>query len=158
MCVLDGPEPSDQGDAGRQWFSLSGISDANRALRTADALPRLLRRIEAIIKHQCIAPAAVSLLGFSQGATLVLALAAQGVAFGNGIAVAGRAPARVAPRSPKSPKLFLSHGEADLVVPYLEGQRAMERFKQAVFSVTFFNQKQAAHVFTDSQIDAARRF
>ncbi|MGN6458114.1 MAG: esterase, partial [Achromobacter mucicolens] len=41
VLIPEGFEPFDGGGAGRQWFSVRGVTDDNRVDRVAQALPRL---------------------------------------------------------------------------------------------------------------------
>ena len=156
--LLDGPEPFDQGEEGRQWFSLSGDRHGMEAERLATAISPLVSRITKLVTYEGVSPPAVSLVGFSQGATLALALAAEGFAMGNCVALAGRSPRSVHPVAAQSPRMLISHGEEDAVVPFAEGLRAAKHFREAGFTIEFLAIKNGGHLIGKEQIQATRKF
>lgn len=124
VIAPDGFEPFDGGGGGRQWFSVSGVTEADRAGRVAAALPRLAARLDRLAKHHDVARDDLVLLGFSQGAIMTLALVAQGLHPGRAIPVAGRLAAAVVPAGNK-PALLLTLGDtADHVMPPALSQEA----------------------------------
>jgi predicted esterase len=76
VVTLNGIEPFDLRGSGFQWFSVAGVTDANRARRVAEALPR----VEAMIESECaranVSRERTAVVGFSQGAIMALHLAA----------------------------------------------------------------------------------
>ena len=66
----DGPHPFDMGQ-GRQWFSVKGVTEANRPDRIKAAMPEFRAVIESFGD-----PADSVLVGFSQGAIMALHAAA----------------------------------------------------------------------------------
>lgn len=108
--------PSDFG-TGRQWFSVQGVTEANRPQRVAAAMPAFLQAIAGWQGRSGATPAATTLIGFSQGAIMALE-ATQLVEppAGRVVAIAGRfaQPARVAPAGTV---VHLLHGEDDRVMP-----------------------------------------
>src|SRR5512139_2746885 len=67
-CFLpEGTHPFEGGGHGRQWFSITGVTEENRAARVAAAMPGLL----ALVKHAQdrfnVLPPDTALVGFSQG-------------------------------------------------------------------------------------------
>lgn len=115
VCVRS-PDASDMG-AGWQWFSVRGVTAANRAERVAAAMPGFVSAVATWQQRAGVGPAHTTLMGFSQGAIMALeatqlpVLAAERV-----VALAGRlaSPAR---RADPRLRLHLLHGEADKVVP-----------------------------------------
>lgn len=100
------PDRSELGQ-GWQWFSVHGVSEANRPSRVAAALPRFAQARTA----------ATTLIGFSQGAIMALEATQQPAPMaGRVIAMAGRfaQPPRIAP---PQVLLHLLHGEQDRVMP-----------------------------------------
>lgn len=106
----DGPEPFDMG-AGRQWFSVQGVTEANRPARIAAALPGVREMIEGLGD-----PRQTWLVGFSQGAIMALHLAAEGLPAAGVVAMAGRLAGPVATRT-DWPPIRLLHGDRDSVMP-----------------------------------------
>jgi len=116
VIALPGPDPFDRGGTGRQWFSISGVTEANRPDRVAAALPPLLARLEALAAERDVPSHQLILLGFSQGAIMTLAAVAGGFRVERAIAVAGRLAAPV--RQPATPvSVLLVHDQGDPVMP-----------------------------------------
>ena len=126
LVAPDGFEPFDGGGPGRQWFSVRGITEANRAERVAAALPPLVDWVRATQQRLGLPPAATALVGFSQGAIMALELTAQedGLA-GRVLAFAGRY-ARLPEVAPRNTTLHLFHGGADPVMPALHARAAIQ--------------------------------
>lgn len=105
----DAPHPFDMGP-GRQWFSVKGVTEANRPGRVAEALPAFARLIESLGD-----PRDSLLIGFSQGAIMALHAVAAGLQVAGIIAVSGRLAGQVSPRS-AWPPISLLHGAEDPVI------------------------------------------
>jgi phospholipase/carboxylesterase len=120
---------------GWQWFSVQGVTEANRSERVAAAMPRFLQAIEHWQHESGLDAAATTLIGFSQGA--IMALEATQLAqlpAGRVVAIAGRfaRPPRVAPQHTR---VNLLHGEADPVMPVrlaIEASAQLERLQAQV--------------------------
>lgn len=106
----DGPQPFDMG-AGRQWFSVRGVTEENRPARVAAALPALTDMLAGFGPTKDIV-----LIGFSQGAIMALHAVAAGLPVAGVIAVAGRLAGPVPPHQ-DWPPITLLHGDADSVMP-----------------------------------------
>ncbi len=126
LIAPDAPHPFDAGGPGRQWFSVAGITEANRAERVAAALPPLVAWVRQTQDRLRVGPAATAIAGFSQGAILALetALREDGLA-GRVLAFGGRfaAPPIAAPRHTT---VHLFHGGADPVIPAAHARAALE--------------------------------
>jgi len=126
VLAPDAPHAFDGGGAGRQWFSVAGITDANRAARVAAVLPALHAWLRKEQDRLGVPPVATAMGGFSQGAILSLetALAEDGLA-GRVLAFSGRfvQPPAAAPRHTT---LHLFHGSADPVIGAHHAQQALE--------------------------------
>ncbi|CAN5412280.1 esterase [soil metagenome] len=159
LLVPDGFQPFDGGGTGRQWFSVSGVTPANRGARIDAVLPGLLDWIEARRVEADVEPGAVSLFGFSQGSIMALAASARGAAFGAVVAVAGRLVDPVLAATPDSPRLLLLHGLADPVIPAVEGADAARRLTDAGYAVEFRTETGHGHGVSPTQVrDAAAWF
>jgi phospholipase/carboxylesterase len=113
------PEPSDFG-IGYQWISPTALDDAKRIERVAAALPDFIANVRYWQRESCLGPEATVLVGFSQGAMMVLeAVTAAGdaVLAGRVVALAGRY-ARLPESAPSGTTLFFVHGKADDVIHY----------------------------------------
>jgi phospholipase/carboxylesterase len=159
ICILlDGPSPFDGGGAGRQWFSVAGVTPENRAARVTAALPSLVKRLDALLAAEHLSPRTLTLVGFSQGAIVTLGLAAAGHSFASGVAFAGRLATSVQRAQAGSPRLLISHGTADRVIPLAEGLDAQKRLAAAGFDAQFLPVDGLAHGISDQQVEAAQRW
>lgn len=124
---VDGAQSSDLGP-GRQWFSVRGVTEQNRAERIAAAMPGFL---DAIRHWQDVAQAdvgATSLIGFSQGAIMALAstqLPEPPAA--RVVAIAGRF-AQSPGRAPKTVAVHFVHGQVDSVIPHVHSVMGADRW------------------------------
>jgi phospholipase/carboxylesterase len=123
VLALDGPEPFDGGGWGggqdpraRQWFSVAGVTGADRPARIAQALPPLIARLDAIAAERGLSRDDLIPLGFSQGAMMTLAMIAGGLHRGRAIAVSGRLAAPVL-ATPGPARLLLIHDRNDPMMP-----------------------------------------
>ena len=130
-CVLPhGHEPFDGGPAGRQWFSVMGVTEANRPQRVAAALPALIGFIRSTQQRLGVGPAATALVGFSQGSIMALeALAQDSDLAGRVLAFAGRY-ATLPTEAPQRCSVHFFHGSADPVIPADHARQAMERLAE----------------------------
>lgn len=123
FSVFDG-EP---GGPGRQWFSLQGVTEANRAERVAAVVPALAAWLEQAQQEVGLGPAATALIGFSQGAIMSLALVqAHDGAAGRVLSFSGRYAA-LPNAALRQTTLHFFHGSADPVIPVDHARAAMQR-------------------------------
>lgn len=119
VVSLRAPHPTNFG-CGYQWFSVAGIDDAKRVERVAAEMPLFVAVIRQWQRDTNLGPEATVLVGFSQGAVMVLEAATQAgddVLAGRVVALAGRY-ARLPETNPGGTTLFLVHGKADEVIHY----------------------------------------
>jgi phospholipase/carboxylesterase len=119
VASLRAPHPTNFG-CGYQWFPVEGIDDASRVERVAAAMPLFVAAIRQWQRDTGLGPEATVLVGFSQGAIMVLEAAAQAgddVLAGRVVALAGRY-AQLPARNAGGTTLFLIHGKADDVIHY----------------------------------------
>lgn len=139
VVSLQAPTRADAGD-GWQWFSVLGVSDANRRQRVAAALPGFVQAVQHWQRETGLGAAATTLLGFSQGAIMSLAATQlDELLAARVLAVAGRF-AEAPRRAPPGLQLHLLHGDQDAVMPVtlateaaaqwraLAGQATLDRF------------------------------
>jgi phospholipase/carboxylesterase len=133
FAAPDAPGRFDEGP-GRQWFSMAGVSQANRPQRVEAARADFDQIVSAELAHVGLADQLdrVALVGFSQGAIMALDAIASGrwpvaavVAFSGRLA----SPAPLAP--PSGARALLVHGEADTVIPSDETLAAAATLRQA---------------------------
>lgn len=130
VLIPEGFEPFDGAAAGRQWFSVRGVSDDNRPERVAQALPPLQAYVKAAQARFGLLQSDTALAGFSQGAIMALELvqAHDGMA-GRVIAFSGRY-AQLPKTAPQYTTLHLLHGANDPVMPVALIQAAQARLDE----------------------------
>jgi phospholipase/carboxylesterase len=125
FAAPDGPLSFGPGP-GRQWFSVNGVTEANRPERVAAARPDFDQTLSNIIAAHGLANQLdrVALVGFSQGSIMALdALASGRWPVAAVVAFSGRLASQP-PLSPaKNTRLLLIHGTADPVMPASESER-----------------------------------
>jgi phospholipase/carboxylesterase len=110
------PDRSDFG-AGWQWFSVQGVTEADRPARVGAAMPRFVDTVRAWQSDTGVGPSATALIGFSQGAIMALESTQQPEPLADRVvAIAGRfaQPPRVVPARAA---VHLLHGDQDRVMP-----------------------------------------
>jgi len=128
LCV-DAPDPFDAapGSGGLQWFSIQGISEANRPARVAAAMPRFVATVRSLQQRLGVDWPRTALVGFSQGAIMALeAVQAEPQLAGRVIAFSGR-HATAPEHAPQDTCVHLLHGLDDRVVPPGPALDAAER-------------------------------
>ena len=130
FAAPDGPRPFDRGEAGRQWYSVTGISAENRVARVAGAAPAFDAIVDAAMAAQGTATERTVLVGFSQGTIMALDAVARGRRFAGVIGYAGRLVRPPDHRLDGLP-IRLVHGEADAVIAVGESEVARERLAAA---------------------------
>jgi phospholipase/carboxylesterase len=125
----DAPEPYDMAPMGRQWFSLSDRTPARLIAGITATAPILDRFIDAELARLSLPEDAVALMGFSQGAMMVLQVGLRRatppravLAFSGALLATDGFTAK--------PPVLLVHGERDDIVP-VERTRTAERILRA---------------------------
>lgn len=103
---------------GWQWFSVQGVTEANRPERVAAAMLAFVDRIADWQQRTGVGPARTALIGFSQGAIMALESTQRAPhrLARRVVAVAGRF-AQAPSRAPADVTVHLLHGESDPVIP-----------------------------------------
>lgn len=124
-----GFEPYDGAASGRQWFSVSGVTDDNRPERVARAMPALVSYIRAAQARFGLLQSDTALAGFSQGAIMALeAVQAHDGLAGRVLAFSGRY-ARLPKAAPQYTTIHLLHGADDPVMAVAHTQAAQARLE-----------------------------
>lgn len=102
--------------AGRQWFSVRGVTEENREERITAVMPLFERTVHEWQARFKLEASATTLVGFSQGAIMALESARMGKALaGRVVPIAGRF-AHMPVAAPQC-ELHFIHGQDDAVVP-----------------------------------------
>ena len=159
VTALNGYDASDLGGAGRQWFSVRGVTAANRAGRVADALPRVEALIGDEARHWGLDLSRTVVVGFSQGAIMGLALASSSARPPRAVvSLAGRVALPVAPGPGPRPPVLLSHGTSDPVMPLAELDIARDALTKAGCAVEVQTIPSLVHAIHPQQIVRAIQF
>ena len=116
FLIPEGSMPFDGGGTGRQWYSIKGMTEANRHARILAALPALNMLVRRAQDRLKILPTDTALVGFSQGANMALELIAirDGIV-GRIVAFSGRF-SKLPVKAPELTTIHLLHGESDCVI------------------------------------------
>ncbi|MDT3679916.1 MAG: alpha/beta fold hydrolase [Burkholderiaceae bacterium] len=150
--IVEGLRPC-ASNVGRDWFDASGIS-TDRAARIDAAGVELADRLRALQRETSLAPAETVVIGFSQGATVALALARQQPApAAIVVSYAGQLARPIAPGERIEPTVHLLHGEFDSVVPAVHAERAFRGLQATGSDVTLDIVADASHSIGQSMIN-----
>ncbi|MEO8154539.1 MAG: esterase [Rhizobacter sp.] len=120
VVCLNAPEAFDGvagGGSGWQWFSVRGVTDANRAQRVAAALPHFIATVRAVQQQFGLSWECTALAGFSQGAIMALeAVQAEPALAGRVLAFAGRHAVQP-DHAPHDTTVHFFNGMKDTVIP-----------------------------------------
>lgn len=119
VVSLRAPYPCGFG-IGYQWIASTDLDDARRIERVAAEMPGFADAIRLWQRQAGLGPEATVLVGFSQGAMMVLeaaTCAGDAAIAGRVVALSGRY-ARLPDEAPAGTTLFFVHGKADEVVHY----------------------------------------
>ncbi len=157
----DAPHRFDQGGAGRQWFSITGVTEANRPARVAEARASFDTTLSAIIEAHGLQNQLhnVALIGFSQGSIMALDAVASGrwpigavIAFS--LRLASPAPLTPALHTP----VLLIHGTTDPVMPITEATTAKATLTAAGVQTTLHLLPGVGHTITPEGVALAQDF
>lgn len=130
VVAVDAPHPSELAPGGRQWFSVTGVTEENRAERVDAVLPAFEFAVRHWQERSGVDTAGTALVGFSQGAIMALAsalrpepVAARVIAIGGRFARLPEAPLH------EGSTVHLLHGKADAVMPYSHAIEGAMRLK-----------------------------
>lgn len=147
----DGPQPFDGGGPGRQWFSVAGVTEANRPGRVIAARVALDALIDAEPADRVI------LVGFSQGSIMALDALARGKV-AEVVAFAGRLAFDATPTPRPGARALLVGGTADQVMRARLSSEAADRLTQAGVAAKVVILPGVPHTITAEGITAAQDF
>jgi phospholipase/carboxylesterase len=122
--------------SGFQWFSIDGITEGERPLRTAQAMPlfqQIVQQWQQIFK---VGADATALVGFSQGAIMALESTQHGSMLAARIVALSGRFSSLPKQAIQSCTLHLIHGKQDAVIPYAHTVHAAERLVQLGADIT----------------------
>ncbi len=157
----DAPEPYDGGPTGRQWFSLQDRTPSMLDAGARQAAPRLLAFTDAELAQAGLPPDAVAMMGFSQGAMMVLHAGLRRPAPPRGIlAYAGALldTPGLAAECTGHPPVLLVHGEQDEVVPFSRAGAAEAALVRLGFPVQTLWCPGLGHGIDDAGLSAGALF
>jgi phospholipase/carboxylesterase len=135
VVSVDAPQQSDFG-AGRQWFSVAGVTEDSRPARVEAAMPAFQSTVQAWQALAGVTAGQTLLVGFSQGAIMSLestqrppVLAGQVISFAGRFATAPKVP-------PAQTTINLVHGEADPVIAASHSRTAASQLQALGAAVT----------------------
>ncbi len=129
----DAPEPYDSGPSGRQWWAIGDRNPAHMAAGAAKAQSQLDAFVDGELARLTLPAESYALMGFSQGAMMVLyaglrrATPPCAILAYSGALVA---PEQLAARRNSAPVLLV-HGESDQVVPAFRSRDAATALRAA---------------------------
>ncbi len=136
FAAPDAPQPFDGAAMGRQWFSILGVTPANRGARIAVAASAFDAVVDAAMAKAGTTVGRTVLCGFSQGTIMALDAIARGRRFAGVLGFSGRMATE--PTVPLAGlPVHLVHGEADGVIPIAESVSARDRLAAAGARVDF---------------------
>lgn len=147
----DAPYPYDMSAYGRQWFSISGVTEDNRADRVNQALGKLKEVLESYGPLE-----ETILVGFSQGSIMSLHAAAAGFPIKGVIAIAGRLAAPVAHRD-TWPAITIIHDQDDPVIAIEKAQESYHWLEEAGAHPQAFVSKEVGHSIGSAMIPVIRQ-
>lgn len=156
IVSVGGPNPSaPAGGPGREWFSVSGVSEENRQSRIDEAMPAFIEQVKYWQRHSGVMPAATALIGFSQGAMMVLeSIKAEPGLASRLLAFNGRF-ASLPHNVPGTVTLHLIHGDEDRIVEATHAVAAYERLLALGGDVTLNLIDGLGHAIDERSMQAA---
>ncbi len=138
FAAPNAPFAFDHASAGRQWFSIQGVTDANRAERVVAARAAFDATLLACMDDAGLAgqPERVVLVGFSQGSIMALDAVVSGRwPVAGVVAFSGRLASPLPCTPVAHTPVLLVHGDADPIMPVKEAARAAQALEQAGVAV-----------------------
>lgn len=161
VVAPNGTERFDMGGAGFQWFSVNGVTEANRAERIVQARTAFDAHLQTLFSQHDFDPIQDKLIlaGFSQGGIMALdALATDRFALRGVIAFS----ARLSSPEPFNPvpdaEALIIHGKADPVIPWQEGKSAAERLDAQGVTVSSHFEDGIPHTLSQQGVELAQTF
>lgn len=160
----DAPDLCAVSGFGRQWFPIprfDGSSEVEAAVAMNHAADDLNAFLDQRLAEEGLTPAALALVGFSQGAMMSLHIAPRrNQAIAGVVAISGRLlrPQVLAQEMKVKPPVVLIHGDHDDVVPFQEMQVAGNALVAAGFDTFGHVMQGAGHGIAPDGLGVAMQF
>ena len=129
VVSIGGPLPSGR-EPGREWFSVTGVTEENRQQRIDAIMPTFIDVVRDWQRQSGVTPQATALIGFSQGAIMALeGIKAEPNLASRVVAFSGRY-AGLPQQIPSNTTVHLIHGDEDTVIDVkyaFDSAEALER-------------------------------
>ncbi len=161
FAAPDGPFPFGPGGMGRQWFSVQGVTEANRPQRVADARDAFDAVLKDILAAHGLSdrPDRVALVGFSQGSIMALdAMASGRWPVAAVLAYSGRLASPTPLHPAPGTRTLLIHGDADPIMPVALAAEAESQLKEAGANVRRLILPRLGHTLSAPGVDAGATF
>ena len=153
IVSVGGVEPC--GPAGRQWFSVQGVTEENRQARIDAIMPTFIETVCYWQKQSGVGAGATALIGFSQGAIMSLeSVKAQPGLVSRVVAFNGRF-ATLPQAATTATTVHLIHGGEDRVIELSHAVAAQEALIQAGGDVTLDIVDELGHAIDDRSMQLA---
>jgi len=154
VVSIGGPNPSGQAP-GRQWFSVTDVTEENRQQRVDDIMPLFIETVHYWQAQSGVSGAATALIGFSQGAIMALeSVKAEPGLVSRVIAFNGRF-AKLPEQVTTATTVHLIHGDEDRVIDLSHAVKAEEALLLAGGDVTLDVIEDLGHAIDGRSMQAA---
>ena len=164
FMAADAPSPCAGNPFGRQWFPIprfDGSSEVEAAVEMNRAAEDLDAFLDQRLAGEGLQPAALALVGFSQGAMMSLHVAPRRAeAMAGVVAISGKLmrPQLLAQEAKVKPPVLLIHGDRDDVVPFQEMQVAGNALVAAGFETFGHVMEGTGHGIAPDGLGVAMQF
>jgi phospholipase/carboxylesterase len=154
VVSIGGPFAFGQGN-GRQWFSVQAVTEANRAERIAEVMPKFVETVRYWQQQSGVGYAGTALVGFSQGSIMALeALKAEPKLAGRVVAFSGRF-AQLPETNFGESVVHLIHGETDAVVAVEHAHAAAAQLQAVGCDFTLDVEEGVGHAINQGMMNLA---
>ncbi|BAK12169.1 MULTISPECIES: esterase [Pantoea] len=140
---------------GGQWFNEAGLHDKSEQACVDSSMPQFVESVRHWQQKSGVRPEATALVGFSQGASMVLeGIKAHDDLAGRAVAFSGRfvtLPEKASTRT----TVHLIHGDYDDRIPLMQAQQAEQRLTALGGDVTLNIVEDLAHAIDQRSMDFA---
>ncbi|MEX3238123.1 esterase [Serratia quinivorans] len=154
VVSIGGPVAFGNG-GGRQWFSVQGVTEENRAERIAEVMPKFIETVRYWQQQSGVNDAGTALVGFSQGSIMALeALKVEPRLAGRIVAFSGRF-AGLPDKAFGDSVVHLIHGEQDAVIRVQHARAAAERLQTIGVDFTLDVEEDVGHAINQGMMNDA---